>query len=193
MTADFEFLGQITDDEKRSLIKGSDVFCVPSLVRRVSGVVLIEAMAAGTPVVASDIPAHCMVSEGGRVGACFPPATPGACRCPRRGLGRKRCVRSSSAPVIAGPPVSMQEPLAVPMSSTTSGRRIDAPHWRFHAFNLPWRRSIGAGTPALPLRSKDCVVSSETKKTIALGALLLGLGLTIPLVLILVLLGLPGG
>ena len=50
-----EWLGRLTDDEKISRLKGADVFCAPSLRGESFGVVLIEAMAAGTCIVASSL------------------------------------------------------------------------------------------------------------------------------------------
>jgi phosphatidyl-myo-inositol alpha-mannosyltransferase len=61
-----EWLGSISDERKASLMRGADVFCVPSLGGESFGIVLLEAMAAGTPVVASDIPAYDDVARGGR-------------------------------------------------------------------------------------------------------------------------------
>ena len=49
----FHWLGRVTDDEKFARLRGADVFCAPSLRGESFGVVLIEAMAAGTAVVAS--------------------------------------------------------------------------------------------------------------------------------------------
>ncbi len=51
--ARIEWLGQVSDEEKFSRLRGADVFCAPSLRGESFGVVLIEAMAAGTTVVAS--------------------------------------------------------------------------------------------------------------------------------------------
>jgi phosphatidylinositol alpha-mannosyltransferase len=48
-----EWLGRLTDDEKISRLRGAQVFCAPSLRGESFGVVLIEAMAAGTAIVAS--------------------------------------------------------------------------------------------------------------------------------------------
>jgi phosphatidyl-myo-inositol alpha-mannosyltransferase len=50
-----EWLGASTDDEVRARMKGADVVCVPSLGGESFGLVPLEAMAAGTAVVASDI------------------------------------------------------------------------------------------------------------------------------------------
>ena len=53
-----EWLGRISDEEKIARLKGADVFCAPSLHGESFGVVLIEAMAAGTPIVASSLPGY---------------------------------------------------------------------------------------------------------------------------------------
>ena len=47
-------------------IKGADLFCAPSLGGESFGVVLLEGMACGTPVVASDIPGYAKVASGGK-------------------------------------------------------------------------------------------------------------------------------
>ena len=50
-----EWLGRISDSEKISRMGRASVFCAPSLHGESFGVVLLEAMAAGTPVVASNL------------------------------------------------------------------------------------------------------------------------------------------
>lgn len=60
-----EWLGRITDDEKVARLRGADVFCAPSLRGESFGVVLLEAMAAQTPIVASDITAYATVAAHG--------------------------------------------------------------------------------------------------------------------------------
>jgi phosphatidyl-myo-inositol alpha-mannosyltransferase len=50
-----EWLGQIGEREKIRRIRAADVLCAPSLHGESFGVVLLEGMAAGTPVVASDL------------------------------------------------------------------------------------------------------------------------------------------
>ncbi len=50
-----EWLGRISDEEKIARMAGATVFCAPSLHGESFGVVLIEAMAAGTPIVATDL------------------------------------------------------------------------------------------------------------------------------------------
>ena len=46
-------------------MRGADVFCAPSLRGESFGVVLLEAMAAETPVVASDLPGYANVARLG--------------------------------------------------------------------------------------------------------------------------------
>ena len=50
-----DWLGRISDSEKISRMSRASVFCAPSLHGESFGVVLLEAMAAGTPVVASNL------------------------------------------------------------------------------------------------------------------------------------------
>ena len=63
----------ITDAEKTARLKGADVFCAPSLRGESFGIVLLEAMAAGTAVVAGDLPGYRNVAEDGREALLVPP------------------------------------------------------------------------------------------------------------------------
>jgi len=53
-----EWIGRITDDEKARRMRGATIFCAPAISGESFGVVLLEAMAARTAVVASDIPGY---------------------------------------------------------------------------------------------------------------------------------------
>jgi phosphatidylinositol alpha-mannosyltransferase len=68
-----EWLGRVTDDEKMARMRGASVFCAPSLSGESFGVVLIEAMAARTPIVASDLPGYRNVARPGRDAVLVPP------------------------------------------------------------------------------------------------------------------------
>jgi phosphatidylinositol alpha-mannosyltransferase len=68
-----EWLGRIDDDEKASRLRGADVFCAPSLRGESFGVVLLEGMAAQTPVVASDLPGYRNVARAGADALLVPP------------------------------------------------------------------------------------------------------------------------
>ncbi len=50
-----EVLGKVDEEAKRKVLEGADVLCAPSLGGESFGMVLTEAFAAGTPVVASEI------------------------------------------------------------------------------------------------------------------------------------------
>jgi phosphatidylinositol alpha-mannosyltransferase len=60
-----EWLGRISEDEKLSRLRGADVFCAPSLRGESFGVVLLEAMAAETPIVASSLHGYAKVARAG--------------------------------------------------------------------------------------------------------------------------------
>jgi phosphatidylinositol alpha-mannosyltransferase len=61
-----EFLGRVSDDEKAQLFRTADVFIAPATGRESFGIVLLEAMAAGAPIVASDIHGYKGVVRRGR-------------------------------------------------------------------------------------------------------------------------------
>ncbi len=61
-----DWLGQISDEDKRARLAGADVFCAPSLGGESFGIVLLEGMAARTPVVASDLAGYRNVATHGR-------------------------------------------------------------------------------------------------------------------------------
>jgi phosphatidylinositol alpha-mannosyltransferase len=68
-----EWLGRVDDDEKAARLRAADVFCAPSLHGESFGVVLLEAMAAGTPIVATELPGYANVARPGREGILVPP------------------------------------------------------------------------------------------------------------------------
>ncbi len=57
LLVDVEFRSGLTDEEVARAYSNADVFCAPGLGGESFGIVLLEAMAAGTPVVCSDLPA----------------------------------------------------------------------------------------------------------------------------------------
>ena len=71
-----EFLGRVSDDERDALFKTADVYCSPATGRESFGIVLLEAMAAGTAIVASDIHGYKGVIRRGREGLLVPPGRP---------------------------------------------------------------------------------------------------------------------
>jgi phosphatidylinositol alpha-mannosyltransferase len=71
-----EFLGRVSDAEKAQLFKTAAVYASPATGGESFGIVLLEAMAAGTPIVASDIHGYKGVVRRGREGLLVPPREP---------------------------------------------------------------------------------------------------------------------
>jgi phosphatidyl-myo-inositol alpha-mannosyltransferase len=65
-------LGRVSDAERHAVLERSDLLCAPSLGGESFGMVLTEAFAAGTPVVASDIAGYRDVVHDGRDGVLVP-------------------------------------------------------------------------------------------------------------------------
>lgn len=71
-----EFVGYVDDDEKRRLLGNADLACFPSIYGEGFGIVLLEAMAMGVPVVAGNNLGYVNVMKGpGRVGLVDPRST----------------------------------------------------------------------------------------------------------------------
>ncbi|MBF6135219.1 glycosyltransferase family 4 protein [Nocardia otitidiscaviarum] len=66
------FLGQVSDAEKASAMRSADVYCAPNIGGESFGIVLVEAMAAGTAVVASELDAFRRVLRDGTAGMLVP-------------------------------------------------------------------------------------------------------------------------
>ncbi|MGK2882282.1 MAG: glycosyltransferase family 4 protein [Mycobacterium sp.] len=62
------FLGQVDDRQKAAALHSADVYCAPNIGGESFGIVLVEAMAAGTAVVASDLDAFRRVLLDGAAG-----------------------------------------------------------------------------------------------------------------------------
>lgn len=67
-----ELLGLVSEQDKPRVYASGDVYCAPNTHGESFGIVLTEAMATGTPVVASALPAFRRVLDDGRLGVLFP-------------------------------------------------------------------------------------------------------------------------
>ena len=142
-----EFLGRVSDAEKAQLFRTADVFVSPATGGESFGIVLLEAMAAGTPIVAADIHGYKGVVRRGREGLLVPPREPKALAegdraAPRRpgparadGRGRPSGPRSSAGR--GSPPRSR---------STTASSSAGSPPPASLPAGLPRRDPSGAAT-----------------------------------------------
>jgi phosphatidylinositol alpha-mannosyltransferase len=76
--ARIDAIGKVSDEELWRQLGEADVLCAPSLAGESFGMVLIEAFAAGTPVIASQIAGYRDVVSDGVDGMLVPPADPQA-------------------------------------------------------------------------------------------------------------------
>lgn len=70
---DIMVVGRVSDDELPRYLRSATVFCAPAVDGESFGIVLLEAMAAGVPVVASAIEGYSQVIADGRDGLLVPP------------------------------------------------------------------------------------------------------------------------
>lgn len=69
-----DFIGPVPDEELPELYRSADTYCAPGLGGESFGIVLVEAMAAGAPIICSDIPGYRAVAEEAAV--LVPPDSP---------------------------------------------------------------------------------------------------------------------
>jgi phosphatidyl-myo-inositol alpha-mannosyltransferase len=66
------FLGMVSDEARARLLRSVDIYCAPNTGGESFGIILVEAMSAGAPVLATDLDAFSLVLEGGAAGRMFP-------------------------------------------------------------------------------------------------------------------------
>ena len=67
----FIFLGPLSEEEKVSFFKSISIYVAPNTGGESFGIILAEAMASHTPIVASDLPAFSSLLDGGKFGKLF--------------------------------------------------------------------------------------------------------------------------
>lgn len=92
-----EMLGRVGDDRLPGYFAAADLFVSPALGGESFGIVLAEAMAAGLPIVASDIPGYRDVARHGKEALLFPPDDDAAMAMAIRRLLDDRALRESLA------------------------------------------------------------------------------------------------
>ena len=70
--ARIEFLGMVSDQDKAALLRSVDLYVAPNTGGESFGIILVEAMSAGAPTLASDLDAFRQVLDGGAAGELFP-------------------------------------------------------------------------------------------------------------------------
>ncbi len=75
---DVFFAGRVADIDKARFYRTADIFCAPSTGQESFGIVLLEAMAAGLPIVASDIHGYKRVVQRNVTGLLVEPRDPDA-------------------------------------------------------------------------------------------------------------------
>ncbi|MFF2654807.1 glycosyltransferase family 4 protein [Streptomyces sp. NPDC058045] len=66
-----EFLGMVSDEDKARLLRSVDLYVAPNTGGESFGIILVEAMSAGAPVLASDLEAFAQVLDQGAAGELF--------------------------------------------------------------------------------------------------------------------------
>ncbi|WNO75687.1 MULTISPECIES: glycosyltransferase family 4 protein [unclassified Streptomyces] len=66
-----EFLGMVSDEDKARLLRSVDLYIAPNTGGESFGIILVEAMSAGAPVLASDLDAFAQVLDQGSAGELF--------------------------------------------------------------------------------------------------------------------------
>jgi phosphatidyl-myo-inositol alpha-mannosyltransferase len=138
-------LGEVSEADKAALLRSVDVYCAPNLLGESFGVILIEAMAAGAPIVASDLDAFARVLEDGRAGVLVRRGDPAALA---RALGdlladpARRAELSAAGrlaaaaydwEVLARRILAVYETVVPPESGgVTAAEDADVPHGRTH-------------------------------------------------------------
>jgi phosphatidylinositol alpha-mannosyltransferase len=184
-------LGKVDDERKAAELQRADVLCAPSLRGESFGMVLTEAFAAGTPVIASDIAGYRDVVRDGVDGVLVPPADAQALAEALRDLyeeplRRAEMARAAAADVerFAWPRVAAQvltaygDAIATPQAQTVGARAAVAVGARAADLkpHVPAQHLPSLEPPLGPRRSPWASLARRAAfAAVSLGALLLAI------------------
>ena len=101
-----ELLGQVSEADKARMLHSVDVYCAPNLGGESFGIILLEAMAAGAPILASDLDPFRRVLDDGQAGTLFRTGDPDSLARGLAGLlddpARRRRLADVGTEVVAG-------------------------------------------------------------------------------------------
>ena len=164
-----EIAGPVDEAEKWRLLGEADLLCAPSLGGESFGMVLTEAFASGTPVVASDIAGYRRSARDA--------ATACSCRSATRWRSARRCGRWPSTPTGARrwPRPRASAPSASPGRTwparwSTSTRTRSASRSPRGGWRVAQRHGSRPAEPALACRRSACRRSSPRTRPPAAGA-----------------------
>ena len=92
---DVMFVGGVSEEDKARYFSTADVYCSPATGKESFGIVLLEAMASGAPIVASRIEGYSDVIKDGYNGVLVPPKNEGALANTIEQLLRDKALRTS--------------------------------------------------------------------------------------------------
>ena len=151
-----EFLGRVSDDEKAQLFRTADVYVSPATGRESFGIVLLEAMAAGAPIVASDIHGYKGVVRRDREALLVPPREP-------------KAIAGSIARLLREPETAAAMSVAgIARAEEFSWPRVTAKVEDYYGFADPPPR--GVGSPARALHGGRAAVATTGTGHGRLGA-----------------------
>jgi phosphatidylinositol alpha-mannosyltransferase len=158
-------LGKVSEERKLAELSRAHVLCAPSLGGESFGMVLTEAFAAGTPVVASDIPGYRDVVRDGHDGVLVPADDPLALAHELRGLALDEPRRASMAASararaerFAWPAVASEV-----IESYERARRVGSPAGRVSSFAVRYGLAPADRKPRIPAERLRSLHSSPRR------------------------------
>ena len=178
-------LGKVDDTAKTAILKGADVLCAPSLGGESFGMVLTEAFAAGTPVVASDIAGYRDVVRNGHDGVLVPHSDATAlattlrelaldpARTEAMGVEAARSAQRFAWPQVTREVLGAYEDAQAVAAPATAGRRFAVRHGLVTADGLPMERPrrIPRPEPPRPAAARHPAISFLRRAALGLAGL----------------------